>query len=471
MPTVPEEVTRRLWETHSAGRTDLSTTDGLSVYVLSPGRWNHDAGPDFLDARVRIGHRLFRGDIEVHRSASAWTAHGHHNDPHYNRVVLHVVASRRESVAPAVTQAGRVVATIVLTHVARNDRYAVASAVRRRSAAEALRLRIRSAHNPRALLQRWGWRWFEEKVGRLYHRFEQILTEQAGSLCEPGVRYEGRPEDIPVPHTIWTRQELGSSDAWDQLLYEGIMEGLGYAKNRAPFLALSRHVPLNLIRRTGGTVEDILPLFFGAAGLLPSSRGLPDQNSRRYVLDLRRRWRTLQSALHVPVLHEADWLFFRLRPSNFPTARLAYMAFLIPHLFSPHSGFSAVHAILTARHGTPKDRLKNVRTLFRCLPDTYWRHHLHFRSIPSPRGASLGTERITTLLLTVVLPMAALYARLLGQKRLERQARFAARTLPPGRSIAELRESRKVCMESGLDFLSGLEVQGVRMLVRKLVSR
>ncbi len=470
MPTPPEEVTRRLWETHSTGRTDLSTTDGLSVSVLSPGRWNHDAGPDFLDARVRIGHRLFRGDIEVHRSASAWTAHGHHNDPHYNRVVLHVVATRRGSVPPAVTQAGRVVATIVLTHVAGEDRYAVPSAAPRRSAAEGLRTRIRSAQNPRALLQRWGWRWFEEKVGRLHRRFEQILTEQAGSLCEPGVRYEGRPEDIPVPRMIWTRQELGSSDAWDQLLYEGLMEGLGYAKNRAPFLALSRHVTLKMIRRPGGTVEDILPLLFGAAALLPSSRGLPDPKSRRYVLDLRRRWRTVQSVLHVPVLHEADWLFFRLRPANFPTARLAYMAFLIPHIFSPHAGFSAINSMLTARHGTREDRLKNVRAVFRCLPDTYWRHHLHFRSRPSARGASLGTERITTILLTVVLPMATLYARLLGQKRLERQARLAARTLPPGRSMAELRKLRTVCMESGLDSLSGLEVEGVRMLVRKLVS-
>ena len=58
------------------------------------------------------------------------------------------------------------------------------------------------------------------------------------------------PEDIqPLPlATICSPRDLAVREHWDQILYEGLMDGLGYSKNREPFVRLSRNVTLQEIR-------------------------------------------------------------------------------------------------------------------------------------------------------------------------------------------------------------------------------
>ena len=69
----------------------LVTVDGLPVTVIDPGRHNTDAGPDFFNAKVRIGDKLWAGDVEIHVRASDWHRHGHDGDRAYDSVILHVV--------------------------------------------------------------------------------------------------------------------------------------------------------------------------------------------------------------------------------------------------------------------------------------------------------------------------------------------------------------------------------------------
>lgn len=79
-----------LWENRLLSK-DLMTVDGETVYVISVGVRNYDSGPDFLDARIRIGKTLWVGHVEMHVNASDWFCHGHQNDDAYNNVILHVV--------------------------------------------------------------------------------------------------------------------------------------------------------------------------------------------------------------------------------------------------------------------------------------------------------------------------------------------------------------------------------------------
>ena len=44
-------------------------------------------GPDFFNAKVKIGGTLWVGNIEIHK-ASDWYLHGHDRDTHYDNVVL-----------------------------------------------------------------------------------------------------------------------------------------------------------------------------------------------------------------------------------------------------------------------------------------------------------------------------------------------------------------------------------------------
>ena len=110
--SLPEAVLQQRWEAHPfAARCAVMArprtgergereghTARASLRVLFPGRRNGGAGPDFLEALLLTGEgRILRGDVEVHRRPSDWWRHGHHRDPAYRRVLLHVVG-REESV-------------------------------------------------------------------------------------------------------------------------------------------------------------------------------------------------------------------------------------------------------------------------------------------------------------------------------------------------------------------------------------
>src|SRR5436309_3502559 len=88
---VSERSLRRLWQLVQTRKGELLTAAGKPVEVLSPGVPNHDGGPDFRNALIRIGGILYRGDVEVHLHAGDWLAHAHHRNGKYNGVILHVV--------------------------------------------------------------------------------------------------------------------------------------------------------------------------------------------------------------------------------------------------------------------------------------------------------------------------------------------------------------------------------------------
>ena len=79
-----------LWESKLL-QIPLHTTEEEVVEVLFPGLRNTNSGPDFLDARIKIGGVLWVGNIEMHINASDWYKHHHQQDAAYGNVVLHVV--------------------------------------------------------------------------------------------------------------------------------------------------------------------------------------------------------------------------------------------------------------------------------------------------------------------------------------------------------------------------------------------
>jgi hypothetical protein len=80
-----------IWAGQRFPAAALATVDGRPVRVVHPGRSNGGPGPDFRDAVVFIEGEERRGDVEIHLQASSFQAHGHHLDPAYDGVVLHVV--------------------------------------------------------------------------------------------------------------------------------------------------------------------------------------------------------------------------------------------------------------------------------------------------------------------------------------------------------------------------------------------
>jgi hypothetical protein len=100
-----------LWESRSL--PVMEADSGVRVQVLYPGRDSVRKGCDFQDAILIIDDKKVHGDVEIHVSSDLWHSHGHHRDPSYNTIILHV-AMWEGGGLPATTQSGAIIPTVIL---------------------------------------------------------------------------------------------------------------------------------------------------------------------------------------------------------------------------------------------------------------------------------------------------------------------------------------------------------------------
>ena len=100
-----EEILQHFWANLDINQSSLQTENGLSVEILSPGELNNLDGPDFFNAKIRIGNLVHYGAVEIHWHSKDWFNHNHHKDNNYDNVILHVVAEEIE-VTPVRTSKG-----------------------------------------------------------------------------------------------------------------------------------------------------------------------------------------------------------------------------------------------------------------------------------------------------------------------------------------------------------------------------
>ena len=323
-PHLREEELVRLWQGQRFPREALRTRRGEALQVVHRGRRNLGAGPDFLDAIIADERgRLLKGDVELHVRASAFTAHGHHLDPRYDNVVLHVVF-HDDTGAPTLLRCGRRVAVVAL-----------APWVARR--AEQLRLWLAqpsSWSEPcRSVVACGGW----PEVADLLSRLGQMRFRQKQARFAAALRREGA----------------------NQALYEGVLRTLGYSRNQEAFARLARLLPYERLRQRPGPRRRARPRrrsLLGAAGLLPGQRGLREAAvADVYVSALERRW----SRERIPSVPRDLWQLSGLRPENHPARRLAGMARLLSRWPSLVAGLSSLRETVIAV--APPGRLAGPR--------------------------------------------------------------------------------------------------------------
>ena len=88
---ISEEFLYFIWQFQYFHKNGLKTSQGENILVLHPGFRNSNAGPDFLEARIKINQIEWVGFVEIHIKSSDWFLHDHNTDPNFDNVVLHVV--------------------------------------------------------------------------------------------------------------------------------------------------------------------------------------------------------------------------------------------------------------------------------------------------------------------------------------------------------------------------------------------
>lgn len=212
---VPEAAIQDAWVRGLFNARGLRTTDGQPVEVVRRGRLNGDSGPDVRDARVEIDGVLWAGDVEIHATSAAWDAHGHHRDPAYDRVVLHVVlAADRRTGTLRRSDGSALPELVLLPHLDRS-----------------LRALLRAFHVEPAASPRCGSRWGEVDATLARAWVRHLGTERLRRRARALGREYGRRPDL------------------DRLLVRRMFRALGYEANADAFEALAARLPLADLRR------------------------------------------------------------------------------------------------------------------------------------------------------------------------------------------------------------------------------
>jgi hypothetical protein len=385
------ELARR-WQAVSTGQP-LHTIDGTPVHVQYPGRPNHNAGPDFVDAVLETPEGEVRGAVELHRQTGDWERHGHGADPRYTGVVLHVVG-RHDGQQSRLPGGGHL--PLLELDVGAAD---PSSQERAFPCARA----IVAGANPLPAL---------EQAGR--RRFEAAVTRWRAQL-------EGK-----------------AAETVEQAVWQGVAEALGYSHNEAPMRRLTEALPLAELQARataarGASLVEALAL--GKASLLPSQRHLRAARRRdAYAQVLERTWREQQAQ---PAVRAYAWELGRVRPENAPVRRVVALAQL--SLRWPGEGMvAAVRRALLFQHdtgnrGAAGRRLAELVAL-PCLPG-YWAGHWDF-GVPIRRGdgaealALIGSARAADVVVNVLLPLAAAIGAVRADQPLAAAARRVYDTYP-----------------------------------------
>lgn len=382
-----ENFISRIWENPSYYK-DIRTTDGKVVEVLDHGKRNLDGGPDYKSAKVSIHNVIYSGDVEIHRTMADWKAHNHKKDGKYNKVILQVVmwADEKEKAGVPLAKKSRKIPTIILSEFLSASIHSIWKEIIA-TPSESFTLPCYPEGTQ-----------VEDKLKKSW--VEELSIER--------LRYKTRK----IKSRVDSLTRLRTAKAkWEQMLFESICEALGYSKNKEQFRKLSERMDLAKVKRLKFTPIQIDALLYGAAGFMKELRYKDD-----YITKLKESREEIRKKIKIESMDKSEWNFFRLRPPNFPTVRLAYASALLNQI-AYHDFFKRI--VLTFENDDkPIDRLYG---LFSDLqPHPYWRDHYNFgKPRKASKETSIGKERITDIITNVILPMLFLYCKVFNKKELE----------------------------------------------------
>jgi hypothetical protein len=352
-----EKQVTEIWQNSISSLKYFVDTHGNRLELIYAGRANDTRGGDFRDAVLRYNTHLHRGNIEIHTHTSGWQAHGHHQNPDYNRTVLHI-ACFQDSKRDTVLENGEKVPTVII-----GKYLSTAPSV----------LKTLPCRNPDNTA------------------FKLSVLEEAGLE-----RFHLKSSAL--------RNEI-ISEGFPQAFYRSVMEALGYSANKKQFKNLASALPLHALSQISGSTlkhgkhfAGLFPLMLGSAGLLPSQRILKVENCA-YVNHLENTWRNMKQS---QLTASSSWDTYRIRPVNHPVRRTAAAAVIAERLIS-EDFLSALERILHDENFARARR--SIIRLLTIPAYSYWENHFDFGSPSHVRLPSLlGSERIKIIAVNVILP-------------------------------------------------------------------
>lgn len=403
-----------IWNMGLFQKNNLKAITGEAIEILKLGTLNHDAGPDFLNARVKINGTLWVGNIEIHIRASDWKKHNHHKDPNYDNVILHVV---NEADRETTRINGELIPTIKLdypeqylrtfTELEISDRWVPCE-----EKIKSIDILIVSSWVETMLIDR-----LEQKTAFI----ESLLKDTSGD--------------------------------WEQSFFITFCKSLGQKVNGLPFEQLGRSVSVKQITRYQGQLMLLEAVLFGQAGMLDSQ---PQDDYQNY---LKKEYNHLRNKHHLKPIDAQLWKFHRLRPLNFPTIRIAQLA---SFLVGKNSLLSTV---------VDKQSLSELRTFLATEATGYWKNHFQFGKPSQPKKKTFGKTAIDVIIINTIVPFLFTYGKLTGKNHLKEKALdFLNETAPEKNSITQGWQHLGFSINNAFDSQGFIQLKNKYCNARKCLS-
>jgi len=322
--------------------------------IISPGTKNTNAGPDFFNAKIKIGSTIWAGNIEIHIHSSDWHKHKHNNDKAYDSIILHLVLIHDQDIY---TTKGVLIPT------------------------------------------------FEIKFNsKLYDKYTQLLQNKTWIHCEKEIKKIDSLTKLSYIESLaierlkrknkYFKDLLTyNTNNWEETFYQALAKGFGGKLNAIPFELLTKSIPLNILQKHQNNIIQIEALLFGQSGLLENK-----SENDVYYNQLQKEYNFLKNKYNLTPIRIELWKFSKIRPYNFPSIKIALFAQLV---FKHQNLLSKIIDCST---------IEDVKKLFNITASSYWTTHYRFLKDSKELIKTLGYGSIQHLIINILIPFLFTYS-------------------------------------------------------------
>ena len=329
----------------------LQTTNQERITLKAVGLPNSNSGPDFFNALLSIGSQLWAGNVELHVKSSDWYVHHHEIDTAYDNVILHVVWEHN-------------------MEVFRNDNTPIPTLELKHC------ILPHTLRNYQSLInKKKQWIPCEDRISTVdaftvNHWMERLYLERLEEKC---LEVEA--------------QLLDSKNNWEAVLFWQLAKSFGLKVNGDAFLSISKSIDFSVIQKVRSEPRNLEALLFGQSGLLNTAA------EHLYISELKTIYAFLKNKFSLSTTGIIPVRFFRLRPPNFPTIRLAQLA----DVYSRQS--SLFSKIIQARS------IEQLQSIFEGATSTFWITHYTFDKTSKSTPKKLTKPFINLLIVNTIIPI------------------------------------------------------------------
>lgn len=356
-----ERLLQFIWQFQYFNKSDLETVSGESVQIIFPGQYNTNQGPDFSDAKIKIGKTTWAGSVEMHIKTSDWEKHNHNDDKNYSNVILHVVLENDDmkSIVPVLE--------------------------------------------------------LKNKVSKiLLQRYEDLMNSSGFIPCQNSINsvreivWKSWKERL-LAERLMRKSQIAETFLkknnyhWEETFWWLLARNFGMKVNADAFEAVARSISVNILAMHKNQLIQLEALLLGQAGLLEG------KFSEDYPKLLQREYKFLKEKYKLKAIHQSVH-FLRMRPGNFPTIRLAQLAALIlesAHLFSK---------IKEARS------VKEISKWLDVTANDYWHYHYRFDETSAFKKKKLGVTMVGNIIINTVAPVLFAYGNYHNENKYKEKA-------------------------------------------------